>query len=126
MIKKRELSDPNSCMSKADENEMTFVLLGRDLDAPETIRFWVSNRIARGKNKADDPQIVEALECAKTMERDQYWKEKNERRLELAEKKSDGTIAADEVTEFESLQQGYFTYLDERFPRPKPIELPKL
>ena len=34
MIKKKELSDPNSCMSKARDDEMTFVLLGRDAAAP--------------------------------------------------------------------------------------------
>ena len=68
MLKRKELTDPRSCMSRADDDEMTFVLLGRDLAAPDTIRFWVERRIALGKNKADDPQIVEALECAAWME----------------------------------------------------------
>lgn len=69
MLKRKELTDPRSCMSRADDDEMTFVLLGRDLAAPDTIRFWVERRIALGKNKSDDPQIVEALECAAWMER---------------------------------------------------------
>lgn len=38
MIKSRELSDPNSCMSRAKDDEMTFVLLGRDAAAPQAIR----------------------------------------------------------------------------------------
>jgi len=69
MIKKLELTDPKSCMSKADDNEMTFVLLGRDETAPDVIRFWIAERIRRGKNYAGDAQVTEAEECAKAMER---------------------------------------------------------
>ena len=68
MRKQQELTDPRSCMSRAKEDEMTFVLLGRDVSAPATIRFWVSERIRLGKNTREDPQIVEALQCAATME----------------------------------------------------------
>lgn len=56
-------------MSKAREDEMTFVLLGRDAAAPIAIRAWVSERIRLGKNYPGDPRIVEALECAESMER---------------------------------------------------------
>lgn len=66
MRKDRELIE--GCMAKAKDDEMTFVLLGRDVAAPATIRFWVNERIRLGKNVAEDPQIVEALECAKIME----------------------------------------------------------
>ncbi len=69
MLKRNELTDPRSCMSRARDDEMTFVLLARDVAAPVTIRMWVEARILCGKNKADDPQIVEALECAREMER---------------------------------------------------------
>jgi hypothetical protein len=69
VIKRKELTDPRSCMSKADDDEMTFVLLGRDIAAPAAIRFWVAERIRLGKNAEGDPQIVEALECAAWMER---------------------------------------------------------
>jgi hypothetical protein len=68
MIKRRELTDPASCMSRARDDEMTFVLLERDETAPATIRWWVGERIRRGKNRADDPQILDALECARLME----------------------------------------------------------
>lgn len=71
MRKHLELSDPSSCMSKARDNEMTFVLLGRDKAAPVAIRSWVKERIRLGKNRMDDPQIVEALDCALTMESEQ-------------------------------------------------------
>lgn len=60
MRKREELTNPNSCMSRAGDDEMTFVLLGRDRAAPEAVRAWINERIAIGKNKRDDPQIVEA------------------------------------------------------------------
>jgi hypothetical protein len=56
-------------MNRAKDNEMTFVLLGRDVAAPVAIRAWVIERIRIGKNVADDPQIVEAIKCAAEMER---------------------------------------------------------
>jgi len=49
---------------------MLFVLLGRDKAAPFAIRAWVAERIRLGKNKPDDPQIAEALQCAGIMERE--------------------------------------------------------
>ena len=70
MRKYIELNDPRSCMSRAKYEEMTFVLLGRDSAAPAAIRFWVAERIRQGKNEPHDAQIVEALECADTMERE--------------------------------------------------------
>lgn len=68
MIKSKELTDPNSCMSRARDDEMTFVLLGRDAAAPAAIRAWVDERIRLGKNSVSDAQIREALECAEMME----------------------------------------------------------
>ena len=68
MIKSEELTNPASCMSRAREDEMTFVLLARDIAAPDTIRYWVNKRLACGKNRLGDPQIQEALKCADVME----------------------------------------------------------
>lgn len=70
MRKQDELTNPKSCMSKARDDEMTFVLLGRDKAAPEAIRTWVRERIRLGKNRENDPQIIEAIKCADTMERE--------------------------------------------------------
>ena len=56
-------------MAKAKDDEMTFVLLARDIAAPSTIRYWASERIRTGKNKPEDAQIVEAFECATFMEK---------------------------------------------------------
>ena len=69
MIKRKELTDPRSCMNRANDDEMTFVLIGRDIAAPAAIRFWAEERIRLGKNIVTDDQIIEALECATRMER---------------------------------------------------------
>jgi len=74
MLKNLECVNPNSCFSKAQENEMLFVLLERDLAAPATIRFWMQERIRLGKNQPTDPQILEAEECAKYIETQQIVK----------------------------------------------------
>jgi len=68
MLKKDELTAQNSCLNKARHDEPIFVLLGRDVAAPTTIRYWVEQRIKLGKNKYDDEQIVEALQWADHIE----------------------------------------------------------
>jgi len=60
MRKREELSNPASCMSRAHDDEMTFVLLGRDPAARVAIESWIEERIRIGKNKRRDPQIQEA------------------------------------------------------------------
>lgn len=70
MRKRNEVADPASCLNRAEDGEMTFVLLGRDRAAPLAIRVWAGERIRLGKNQPGDPQILEAYECASTMERE--------------------------------------------------------
>lgn len=70
MRKKDELSRTDTCMAHAHESEMVFVLLSRDAAAPIAIRAWVAERLRLGKNTEADEQIVEALACAATMERE--------------------------------------------------------
>lgn len=70
MKKHRELADPTSCLSRAKDDEDVFVLLGRDVAAPDTIRYWVHCRIVMGKNKREDPQMQEALLLAEVIERE--------------------------------------------------------
>jgi len=67
MIKKLELNDPNSCLNRAKDGEMLFVLLGRDPAAPVAIRTWAAERVRLEKNKPCDPQILEAEACARAM-----------------------------------------------------------
>jgi hypothetical protein len=68
MRKKDELGQEHTCMRYAHPEEMVFVLLGRDPAAPAAIRAWVAERLRLGKNVDTDPQITEALECARVME----------------------------------------------------------
>ena len=68
MRKTNEVNCETSCLNKAGKDEMLFVLLGRDSAAPATISFWIAERIRQGKNKHSDSQIIEAMECAITME----------------------------------------------------------
>lgn len=69
MLKCNELSDPNSCLNKADDGEMLFVLLERDFAAPETIREWVRKRVELGLNQLGDTKLVSALATADYIER---------------------------------------------------------
>lgn len=77
MIKREELSNPKSCLSRADDDEMVFVLLARDAAAPDTVEYWAKRRIELGKNKWDDEQIIDAQTCAREMRgeavRDYDW-----------------------------------------------------
>ena len=70
MRKAEELTSPNSYMTRADDDEMTFVLLARDVAAPAIIREWCRLRCnVYLKNRPLDAQITEALACASEMER---------------------------------------------------------
>jgi predicted naringenin-chalcone synthase len=68
MRKCDELTNPNSCMSRARDDEITFVLLERDDAAPKTIRYWIRERIEMGLNQPGDPKMVDAEQCALAME----------------------------------------------------------
>lgn len=68
MLKRDELTDPDSCLSKAKDDEMLFVLLERDESAPATVRFWISERIKRGQNNPGDLKLLEAEAVASLME----------------------------------------------------------
>jgi len=63
MIKREELTNPDSCLNRAKDDEMTFVLLGRDRATPVAIRAWIEERIRLGKNKRDDATIIDAERC---------------------------------------------------------------
>jgi hypothetical protein len=71
MRKREELTNPASCMSRARDDEMTFVLLGRDRASPAAVRAWIEERIRLGKNQRTDAQIVEAEQWIVTVQADQ-------------------------------------------------------
>lgn len=70
MRKREELSNPESCMSRAKDDEMTFVLLGRDIAATVAVQAWIDERIRVGKNGRDDMQIAEAKNWIDTVLRE--------------------------------------------------------
>lgn len=51
------------CYAKAADDEPMFILLGRDVDAPDLVELWALQRLARGK--AEKP--LEALKVASEM-----------------------------------------------------------
>ena len=83
MIKRDEIEYSESCFNKARDNERLFVLLARDVAAPAAIRAWVAERIRLDKNTAADPQIVEALDCARLMEIERREVEDSRRQTEM-------------------------------------------
>jgi len=52
------------CLAAAHPDEPTFVLLGRDRDAPALVRRWANVRAARGE---DPEKVAEARDCAARM-----------------------------------------------------------
>lgn len=63
----KEKSDSYSCLNKAYDHELIFVLLGRDKAAPFAIRCWCVYRWVSGMNDWNDPKIKEALRLARDM-----------------------------------------------------------
>lgn len=75
MKKSDELSNPNSCISKADLDEPIFVLRANDELAPDIVRAWaVTYRSAKGPNITPEQRrkADEALELAAAMEAWRY------------------------------------------------------
>lgn len=68
MFKRDETTLPDSCLNRADDDEMLFVLLARDKAAPNTIRFWIKERIRLGLNATGSPKMAQAEACAQRME----------------------------------------------------------
>ena len=74
MRKIDELSDPNSCLNKANDDEMVFVLVAHDYQAAsDAIRAWVASRILYGKNRPEDPKILSAMAVADRMMIEGPW-----------------------------------------------------
>jgi len=84
VIKSDELSDSNSCFNKAADSERLFVLLARDPAAPYALRAWVDERVRLGKNRLEDGQIQEALDCARLMELERAEIESTRRQQKLS------------------------------------------
>lgn len=83
MIKRDEIEHTESCFNKAHDGERLFVLLARDPAAPVAIRAWVAERLRLGKNKPEDAQICEAIECAALMDIERKETEESRRQIEM-------------------------------------------
>lgn len=70
MRKNKELSEPNSCLNKANPDELIFVLLERDAAAANVVEFWMAERVRLGKNKPGDKQISEAADWVRAVRND--------------------------------------------------------
>lgn len=75
MIKVEEINNPNSCLNKAKDGEMLFVLLARDPAFASTVRFWIQERIRLGLNAEQDVKIQEAANCAHVVATTAYIEE---------------------------------------------------
>jgi len=65
------------CYTKALPDEPIFTFSARDVDAPDTIRFWAARREACGK---DSEKVQEAYAVAAAMEK---WRAENYGRWRL-------------------------------------------
>lgn len=68
MIKRDELTHPQSCLNKARDDELLFVLLERDAAFPAAVREWCRKRVELKLNDYADQQIIEALTAANKVE----------------------------------------------------------
>lgn len=64
MIKRHEINHPQSCLNKAADDEMVFVLRQKDPAFSATIRFWIQERIRLGVNREGDSKLVAAENIA--------------------------------------------------------------
>jgi hypothetical protein len=64
MIKSEEIVNPNSCLNKAGDDEMVFVVRAKDPAFRATIMFWVLERVRMGVNHPADKKLLDALKCA--------------------------------------------------------------
>jgi hypothetical protein len=72
MIKRLELTSPQSCLTRAEDDEPLFVLLARDRMAPKIIRQWVHERRAHVEDQ-DEAQLTEATNLA--LQREEWRKQ---------------------------------------------------
>lgn len=64
---------PFDCYANAEPDEPMFVILARDPTASLVVDYWIGLRVEYGKNRPDDPQILEARECSDAMRA--WWME---------------------------------------------------
>lgn len=63
--KRRLLSDPNSCLNRASDDELVFLLVGKDESSPCAVRVWANSAELQGCGAA---KVQEARAIADAME----------------------------------------------------------
>ncbi len=63
MRKYEELNNSNSCLQKADDDEMLFILRAQDVTSPKVVLLWIAENIDHLSNS----KAREAFNCALTM-----------------------------------------------------------
>ena len=97
----------------------------------QQVRSKLPDRAALVLDGTQDPEeltqkvIAFLVSKAGDLGQDPGWDEKNDRRIELAEKKSRGELNGAELAEFDQLQTAYFDYLAAKYPR-TPVDLDRL
>jgi hypothetical protein len=69
MRKSEELTNPKSCLSKAKDDEIVFVLLARDPAAQAAIITWMDERVRLGLNTYQDQKLIDASETSTAMQK---------------------------------------------------------
>lgn len=73
MIKSEEISNPESCLNRAADDEPVFVLRANDLSAPTIVRLWAQDYAFEkgGVGKMTPKQLIkfnESIDVANKME----------------------------------------------------------
>lgn len=63
MEKLKEINFDDSCLSKAKDNEMLFVLRGQDMTSPQVVLEWIKVNF----NHLPEDKLKEAFNCALKM-----------------------------------------------------------
>jgi hypothetical protein len=71
-LKRYEISDPNSCLNRAADDEPVFVLRAKDPLAAKLVEDWAAKAVLEGLH--DDAKIQAAYRFAQAMK---AWREKN-------------------------------------------------
>ena len=69
MTRSENLSDPNSCFNKANNDEPIFVLRAKDLTSIQVIAYWIHLRIQSKMNTRLDTKMQNARELMAEMEK---------------------------------------------------------
>lgn len=62
MLKREEMSNPNSCLNRAVDDEPIFVLRAKDKASFWAVNMWIQSRMLLGMNQPNDEKIISAMD----------------------------------------------------------------